>query len=313
MFSIIQNRRWYFLLSLLVIIPGLLAMAYNVATLDTRTPWRLSVDFREGNRYELKFQQPIGEAQIRQIFQANGVNNPSISQIGSPADNAWQVRTEFTDGQRAQAIRQALSAVAPLDEGATSIQSVSKTVADQVIVSAIVAIIVASVLIVLFIGISFRKAQHSSRYAIAAIVAMIHDALVAAGFTAIASALFGWEIDALFLTAILTVIGFSVPDTIVVYDRIRENLGRYKGQSFETIVSRSIVETLHRSLTISLVNILVMFAMLVFGGASIQQFVAVLLIGLVSGTYSSIFTAVPLVVGWELGDIWGTRRKAVTA
>jgi preprotein translocase SecF subunit len=221
----------------------------------------------------------------------------------------WQVRTEYVEGDKAQAIREALGKVVPLDDGKTSVQAVSKSVADQVTTTAIIAVIVSSVLILLFIWITFRKANHSFRYSVAAIVAMVHDVLVAAGMTAIFSAVLGWEIDALFLTAILTVIGFSVPDTIVVYDRIRENLGRYRGQDFETIVSRSIVETLHRSLTISLINMMVMFAILVFGGASIRQFVAVLLIGLLSGTYSSIFTAVPLVVGWETGDLLGTKRR----
>jgi len=307
MFTIVQRRRIWFLISVLIIVPGIIAMIYNIATVGS--PWHLSVDFREGNRFELKFQQPISESQVRDVFVANGISGPQITRLGTEADNTWQVRTEYVEGDKAQAIREALSAVAPLDDGKTSVESVSKAVADQVTTTAIVAVIVSSVLILLFIWITFRKANHSFRYSIAAIVAMIHDVLVAAGIMAIFSAVLGWEIDALFLTAILTVIGFSVPDTIVVYDRIRENLGRYRGQDFETIVSRSIVETLHRSLTISLINMMVMFAILVFGGASIRQFVAVLLIGLLSGTYSSIFTAVPLVVGWETGDLLGTKKR----
>ena len=292
MFTIVQRRKIWFLVSLIIIVPGIIAMIYNTVTLGS--PWRLSVDFREGNRFELQFKQPISETQLRDVFVANGVSSPQITRLGAETDNTWQVRTEYVEGDKAQAIREALSAVAPLDEGKTAVESVSKSVADQVTTTAIVAVIVSTVMILLFIWITFRKANHSFRYSVAAIVAMIHDVLVAAGMMAIFSAVLGWEIDALFLTAILTVIGFSVPDTIVVYDRIRENLGRYRGQDFETIVSRSIVETLHRSLTISLINMLVMFAILVFGGASIRQFVAVLLIGLLSGTYSSIFTAVPM-------------------
>jgi preprotein translocase SecF subunit len=307
MFNIVQNRRWWFLLSAFIIIPGIIAMIYNMATLPTRSPWRLSVDFREGNRFELVFKQPVNEDQLRSVFVANGISGPQVTRVGAPEDNSWQVRTEYVEGDKAQAIRSALNAVVPLDEGKTSVESVSKAVADQVTSTAIIAVIASSLLILLYIWITFRQANHSFRYSVAAIVAMVHDVLVAAGVTAIFSAVLGWEIDALFLTAILTVIGFSVPDTIVVYDRIRENLTRYRGQGFETIVSRSIVETLHRSLTISLVNMLVMFAILVFGGASIKQFVAVLLIGLLSGTYSSIFTAVPLVVGWETGDLLGTK------
>jgi preprotein translocase SecF subunit len=314
MFKIVQNRKWYFLLSLLVIVPGIVAMIYNTLTLPEHTPWKLSVDFKPGNRFELAFKQPVTEEAIRRFFSDNSVSAASITSIGSANENAWQVRTEFLEGDKASALRQKLSStLAPLDEERSSVQSVSPSIASQVTTAALIAVIISSLGVLLFIWLSFRQANHSWRYAVAAIVAMIHDVLVAAGVTAILSALFGWEIDALFLTAILTVIGFSVPDTIVVYDRIRENLNRYRGQGFETIVSRSVVETLHRSLTISFINMLVMFAMLVFGGASIKQFVAVMLVGLLSGTYSSIFTAVPLVVGWELGDLLGNKRKTSAA
>ena len=313
-FNIIRNRRVYFLLSLLFIVPGVLAMVYNTATLPTHTPWRLSVDFKEGSRFELKFKQVITEDQIRQTFQNVGkVNNPAVTRIGTEADNTWQVRSEFLEGEKAQEVRGALAKVAPLDEAFTRVDSVSATVASQTTRTAFFAVIAASLAILVFIFYAFRKAKNPWRYAVCAIVALAHDVLVAAGIMAILSIVFGWEIDALFLTAMLTVIGFSVQDTIVVYDRIRENLVRYKSDSFETIVTRSMVETLHRSLTISLLNVLVMVALLLFGGASIKQFVAVLLIGLVSGTYSSIFNAVPLVVAWEEKDFWGTRTTSPAA
>jgi len=120
----------------------------------------------------------------------------------------------------------------------------------------------------------------------------------------------GWEADALFLTAILTVIGFSVQDTIVVFDRIRENIPRRRGEPYETIVNRSLLETIHRSLATQLNAIFVLVALLLFGGATMKQFVAVLLVGLLSGTYSSIFNAVPLLVVWETGKMRGTPRKA---
>jgi len=309
-FRIVENRRYYFILSLLVILPGLFAMIYNTATLPTHTPWKLSPDFLAGNRFELKFTKPITEDQLRGAFQQFGVTNPSLTRLGDPNDNTWQVRTPFIEGQRAQQLRNSLSKIAPLDESRTSVQSVSPTIASQTTSTALFAIIVATLAILIFIWYSFRKAEHSIRYSVCAIIAMIHDVLVAAGITAIFSLLFNWEIDALFLTAMLTVIGFSVQDTIVVYDRIRENLTRRRGESFETIVGRSVVETLHRSLTISLINVIVMVALLIFGGASIKQFIAVLLIGLVSGTYSSVFNAVPLVVAWFERDIWGTKTVA---
>ena len=314
-FNIIRNRRIYFLISLVLIIPGVIAMAYNVITLPTHTPWRLSVDFKEGSRFELKFNGPSSEDQIRQVFQeVGGVGTVAITQLGNPSDNTWQVRTDFLEGQTAQNVRQALSdRIAPLDDSVTRVDSVSPTVAAQTTSTAFFAMIAASIAVLLFIWFSFRKAEHAFRYSLCAIVALLHDVLVAAGLTALFGIFFDWEIDALFLTAMLTVIGFSVQDTIVVYDRIRENLARYRGDTFENIVTRSMVETLHRSLTISLLNILVMVALLLFGGASIQQFIAVLLIGLVSGTYSSIFTAVPLVVAWEEGSLFGTGESVTAA
>ena len=143
-----------------------------------------------------------------------------------------------------------------------------------------------------------------------AIAAMMHDILVAMGFMSIAGLLLGWEADSLFLTAMLTVIGFSVQDTIVVFDRIRENIPRHKDENYETVVNRSVLETLHRSLATQLNAIFVMVALLFFGGASIRQFIAVLLVGMVSGTYSSIFNAVPLLVAWEKGEIPLLGRKA---
>jgi preprotein translocase SecF subunit len=272
------------------------------------------VDFRRGSLFEIKFTQPATEDKIRAVFEQFGLNNPSISRLGTDSDNLWQVRTDFLQGEQTQNLMTALSKqVAPVDQSGSSVSSVSEKVASEVTRAALIAVIGATIAILLFVWYAFRKAPNAIRYSVCAIVAMVHDILVVGGLTAIFSTLFGWEIDALFLTAMLTVIGFSVQDTIVVYDRIRENLTRRRGEDFHTIVSRSIVETIHRSLTISLTNIFVMTALLLFGGASIKQFVAVMLIGLVSGTYSSIFNAVPLVVAWEERSLLGRQGLAHSA
>jgi preprotein translocase SecF subunit len=132
---------------------------------------------------------------------------------------------------------------------------------------------------------------------------MMHDVLVVCSVMSLTGLLFGWETDALFLTALLTVVGFSMQDTIVLFDRIRENIPKYLGEPYETIVNRSILETIHRSLATQLNAFFIMAAILLFGGDTIKQFIALLFIGLVSGTYSSIFTAVPLLVAWEKGEI----------
>lgn len=314
MFSIVRNRAIYFLISLAIIMPGLGFMIYNTITLPTHTPWRLSVDFRQGSIFDVKFNQLVTEDKIRGAFEQFGLNNPSVSRLGLEGDNFWQIRTDFLQGEQTQQLINALSTqVGPLDQKQSSVSSVSSKVANEVTRAAIFAVIAAAVAILLFIWYTFRKAPHALRYSVCAIIAMVHDVLVAGGLTAIFSTLFNWEIDALFLTAMLTVIGFSVQDTIVVYDRIRENLTRHRGESFELVVSRSLVETLHRSLTISLTNFFVMTALLLFGGASIKQFIAVLLIGLVSGTYSSIFNAVPLVVAWEERSLFGRRKPSAEA
>ncbi|MBX7214284.1 MAG: protein translocase subunit SecF [Thermoflexales bacterium] len=314
MFNIVKNRKLYFLISLAIIIPGMIAMLYNIITLPTHTPWRLSVDFKEGTRLVLKFNQPVSEDQLRAALAAEGMQNPSVSRLGADADNAWQVRTDFLEDARAEAVRNTISTkVAPLDLAQSSVESVGARVANEVTSAAFWAVIAAAIAVLLFIWYAFRRAQHALRYSVCAIIAMVHDILVVGGLTALACIFLGWEVDALFLTAMLTVIGFSVQDTIVVYDRIRENLIRHRGEPFGQIVTRSLVETLHRSLALSLVNIFVMVALMLFGGASIKQFVAVLLFGLVSGAYSSIFNAVPLVVAWEERSLFGRPDDSAVA
>jgi preprotein translocase SecF subunit len=143
---------------------------------------------------------------------------------------------------------------------------------------------------------------------------MVHDVLVVCSLISLAGLVLGWEVDALFLTALLTVVGFSIQDTIVIFDRIRENIPRYLGEPYETIVNRSILETIHRSLATQLNAFFVMAAILLFGGDTIKQFIATLFIGMLSGTYSSIFTAVPLLVSWEKGEIpFLSQRRAAVA
>lgn len=303
MFNLVQKRRWYFLISGVIILIGVLTMTYSVVTLETRTPFPLSVDFRSGTRFVLRFEGPISEGQIRRVFADHGVTNPSVTRLGEVGENTWQIRSEFISSSDVQTIKTGLTAVAPIDESKTEVDSVSPTVGAEVTRAATLAVLVAALAILLFLVIAFRQVPNAFRYGACAIAAMVHDILVAMGFMSIAGLLFGWEADALFLTAMLTVIGFSVQDTIVVFDRIRENIPRRKNEDFETVVNRSVLETLHRSLATQLNAIFVMVALLFFGGASIQQFIAVLLVGMLAGTYSSIFNAVPLLVAWEKGEL----------
>ena len=300
MFDIVQRRRVYFILSGVVIGLGLLAMLFSWVT--TGRPFNIGVDFQSGTRFELQFTEPVQEGDIRAVFNEFGVNNPSVIELsGENLTNAWQIRTEFISADDAQAIEQTLSAqLAPLVPNTTLVESVSPTVGAEVSQAAFIAILVAAVIMLGYVAFAFRQVPNSFRYGACAISALFHDLLVIFGFISIMGMVAGWEVDALFVTAILTVAGFSLQDTIVVFDRIRENLERRPWDSYENIVSRSLLETVHRSLATQLNAMFVMVALILFGGASIQHFISVLLVGLLSGTYSSIFHAVPLLAEWDL-------------
>jgi preprotein translocase SecF subunit len=180
---------------------------------------------------------------------------------------------------------------------------------------AILAVLFASGAILLYIGIAFRKVgslRQSFRFGASAIIALLHDALVVLGLWAIFGHFFGFKVDSLFLTAVLTVIGFSVHDTIVVFDRIRENMGRRTAESFDTVVNASLVQTMTRSLNTSLTVLFTLAALTLFGGESIREFTLALLIGIASGTFSSIFNASMILDVWETGEYkrWFRRKPA---
>jgi preprotein translocase SecF subunit len=182
--------------------------------------------------------------------------------------------------------------------------AIGPTVGSELIQRAFIAIGLASVAILIYLTIVFRKVPKPFRYGVCAIIALIHDVLVVLGVFAILGFLIGEEIDALFITAMLTVIGFSVHDTIVVFDRTRENLSRRRFERFDDVVNYSVVQTLARSINTSITVMLTLFALFLYGGASIRGFVLALLIGILSGTYSSIFNASMLLVIWENRE-WG--------
>ncbi len=299
MFNFVQRRRIYFLFSAVVLSIGIIAMI--VSTVITGLPFLIGVDFQSGTRFELQFTEPVNETGIREVFNDFGVANPSVtSLVGEGLENAWQIRSEELTTAQTTELQEALNErVAPLVEGATRVESVSASVAAEVTRAAFVAVIVSALLILFYIMFAFRQVPNPFRYGASAVAAMMHDITVIFGFIAIAGLLFGWEVDALFLTAALTVAGFSLQDTIVVFDRIRENSRRFPLEDYETLVNRSVLETIHRSLATQLNAMFILAAILLFGGASIRHFIAVLLVGLLSGTYSSLFNAVPLLVEWE--------------
>ncbi|MFQ6016116.1 MAG: protein translocase subunit SecF [Anaerolineae bacterium] len=292
MFDIVGKRRWYFLLSLVIIVPGLIfLLVFHL---------RLSVDFTGGSLMEFQFEEPIQPVEVREVFVEQGLTD-TVVQTTAGEHNAL-IRAKSMDAATKERIKLELEErFGELTE--LRFESVGPSLGAEVSRAALIAVAMASIAVLFFITLAFRKVPNPLRYGACAIAAMVHDVLVVTGLFSIFGVVFGWEVDALFLTALLTIIGFSVQDTIVVFDRIRENMRKRAGEPYEVIVNRSLLETLHRSLATQLNAIFVLITIFLFGGATIKQFILVLLIGLLSGTYSSIFNAVPLLVAWEQGEI----------
>jgi len=305
MLDIIGKRRWFLMVSVLLVLLGLVAMIVSVVRFGT--PVRLAIDFTGGALLELRFQQPLLPADVRQVFVDRGLSGTSVQSVGDGRDVI--VRSKVIDSDTKIAIEEELAAqFGELIE--LRFETVGPTVGREVTRGAVVAVVIASIAILAFIAFSFRKVPNSFRYGVCAILAMLNNVWVSIGLFSLWGLLFGWEVDALFLTAILTVIGFSVSDTIVVFDRIRENIPRRRGEPFEVVVNRSLLETIHRSLATQLNAMFILVALLFFGGATIKHFVLTMLLGFLVGTYSSLFNAVPLLVVWETGELKHLFRRA---
>ncbi len=305
MFQLVEKRRWYFLLSLLIIVPGLVAIIYSTVT--TGLPFKVSIDFTGGSLWVMQFPEPVAPADLRAVFVEAGYTDTQVTTVGDV--RTLQVRTKPIGAEEKTGLMEAVNARFGPGVTESEFTEIGPSLGTEVSRAASLAIVAAALVIVAFLTLAFRKVPHPVRYGVSAIVAMAHDVLVTVGLFSIVSLLFGWEADALFLTALLTVIGFSVQDKIVVFDRIRENTPKYRGESFSTIANRSLLETLHRSLATQLCAMFMMVALLLFGGATIKQFIAVMFVGLICGTYSSIFNAVPILAGWEERDLLGLKRR----
>lgn len=305
MIDIVKRRYLYFAISLLVIVPGMLALLV----------WGLplAIDFKGGSLLDVTFNsgnlpQP---AQVAALYDANGFRDPVVQTTQSSSSKGLIIRSvDMTDAQRDQLVSQ-MEAQFGTKITVNRFESVGPSVGQEVTKSASIAVAAAAIVIMLYITFAFRGVAHALRYGVSAIIAMLHDVAVVIGVEAILAHFLKWEVDSLFLTALLTVIGFSVHDTIVVFDRIRENLNTYRKLPYETVVNHSIIQTLVRSINTQLTVMLTLLALALFGGLTIRHFVVTLLVGVFSGTYSSIFNASPILVVWEKRE-WRSwfRRKA---
>ncbi|HSX41251.1 MAG TPA: protein translocase subunit SecF [Candidatus Saccharimonadales bacterium] len=287
--NIIGRRRIWYAISLLIIVPGLFSLFTHGL--------RLGIDFKGGQLLEVTGQ--VTTAQVQDS--AAQLKLKDVSVISSSGNTLVRYRDDG-DAKKQQQDHQVLSTIlANAGHHEVRFETVGPSISGDITRNAIIAVALAAAAIVLYIAFAFRNIPppvSSWGFGIAAIVALLHDALLLIGVFSILGWLFQVEIDSLFVTAVLTVIGFSVHDTIVVFDRIRENLRRERG-SFGQIVNQSINETLARSLNTSMTVLLTLLALYLFGGETIRLFVLALLIGIASGTYSSILNAAPLLVTWQ--------------
>lgn len=283
-----MRYKWVFFgVSLAILIPGLISLGlYRL---------RLAIDFTGGTLLEIQSQQALDHQSISDVAAKQNLDLSSIQDAG---ENTYLLRLKPLTAQQNEEFKQALGE----NVVEKRFETVGPTVGKELTQKALAAIGVASIAIVVYIAWAFRgipKPYSPWKFGLSAIVALLHDAFVVLGIFSLLGHLHGVEIDALFVTAMLTVIGFSVHDTIVVFDRVRENLPKMPKSNFTDIVNFSLSETLVRSLNTSVTVLLTLSALLLFGGESIRWFVVALLIGIFSGTYSSIFNASPLLVLWE--------------
>ncbi len=272
----------FFVLSTLVILPGLFFLLTSGL--------KLGIDFTGGALLEYQFKKEVSKDELAKY----GSITPSL-------DSTYIIRTKPIEHDQLNNLKKELS----LKFGDFEVkreENVGPVIGEELKKKAVIGLLLACVMIVLYIAYAFRsvpKSTSSWRFGIAAIVALIHDILVVVGLFAIFGKFFNVEVDILFVTALLTIIGFSVHDTIVVFDRIRENLPKYLNKNFSDVADISITQTLARSLNTSLTVVFVLLSLLLFGGETIKWFVVALLVGIISGTYSSIFNATALLAWWE--------------
>ena len=293
----VGKRFWFFIISSLVIAPGIVFLILAPGL-------NPGIDFTGGSSMTLRFSEESNIEQEQVRDQLIDLNYPEAT-VQNLGDNSFFIRTKELNEEAKDAL--VTNITYSLDEGAENVLQgfdlVSPIVAQETVMNALWAIIAAAVGIFFYIWWAFRNVPSPLRYGLAAIVALIHDTIIVIGIFAILGELMDMEVNTMFLIALLTVIGYSVNDTIVVCDKIRENGLIYSNREFPEIVNLSISETLGRSLNTSFTLLITLIALVLFGGATIREFLFVLLIGVAAGTYSSIAIASQVLVSWDQKSI----------
>ena len=299
--DLIAKRNIFFLISAIVLLPGIIFLAINPGL-------KPGIDFTGGSITTFQTSDNVNQDDLRGLI--TDIKHPEAI-IQGMGDNTFLVRTkQLSDDQKSQIINTVQERLSPGGVELLAFDLVSAVVAAQTVVNSFYAVLAAAVGIFLYLWWAFRNVPSPFRYGVAAIIALVHDSLVVIGIFAILGGLLDIEVNTMFLVAILTVIGYSVNDTIVVFDRLRENIIGYPNRSLAKNANISIMESLGRSLNTSLTLIFTIIALLVVGGETIRIFLYVLLIGVIAGTYSSVGIATQFLVMWEQGSFRRLFRRS---
>ena len=303
--NIVGKRRWFYLLSAIILIPSIISLIIPPSLF-------LGIEFTGGSTISVAFQEDVAEQDVRDVL--SRLDHPEAIVQPSGGGEFFIRVSRLREGSVEQGItsereiiQEAFEELAPIS--IMDVASVSGVVAADTVRNAFIAVVVAAFAILIYITWAFRQVPNPFRYGVAAIIALVHDVLIVVGIFSILGKAINLEVNAMFITGLLTIIGYSVNDTIVVFDRIRENVARLPAERLERNVNTSLLETLGRSLNTSVTLLITVLALLLLGGETIRNFLLVLLIGLVSGTYSSIAIASQVLVSWESGELGRTIRR----
>jgi len=301
MIDFVGNKRWFFLISAIAILVAIVSLA--------AFKLQPGIDFSGGTAITINFTPQVEQSESPQL---QSQLRQEITKFGHPEaiiqfqkeSSSFFVRTKFMSPEEVNELRDRLKTVLQREVETSVPLEMSPTIAAETARNAGLAVIIAVVAMLFYIAWAFRRMPKPFRWSTCAIIALIHDVLIVVGIFSILGKTANVEVDAMFITGLLTVVGYSINNTVVVFDRMRENMSKGISHDFAVIVNSSLLETLGRSLNTSLTTLCVILALFLFGGATIHNFVLVLLVGLIAGTYSSIFIAGPLLVVWEKKE-WG--------
>ena len=296
--DIVGKHRFFLSISVVLVVLSAVIMG--------TTGLNLGIDFTSGTTVTFQFQGgDPGSADVTDALTRSGHPEAIVQALG---ENQYFIRTDDLGNDGLIEVREEIENLQPEAVLVLDTSTVGSSVAEDTVQNAITAVIVAAVFVMLYIMYAFRSVPNSYKYAFAAVVALVHDVLIVLGAFAVLGIAINAEVNAIFIVGILTVIGYSVNDTIVIFDRIRENVTLAPGRDFRSTVNLSINESITRSLGTSITTMTVILAMLLFGGASLRDFLIVLLAGVLVGTYSSIFIAAQVLVLWDKRSFLPWRR-----